>query len=98
MARGQAEEKEAEPEQAAPLAEEVPRLTHTEGAGATEAPPPAVQPKPAQQEGAGPAGEGGGLTEATPRLAPGEKKAAGPAIKLKKVISRKKAGKQDGPL
>jgi hypothetical protein len=73
----------------------VPRLTHTEGAGATEAPPPAVQPEPAQQEGAGPAGEGGGLTEATPHLAPGEKKAAGPAIKLKKVISRKKAGKQE---
>jgi hypothetical protein len=87
MAGGQAEEKEAEPQQATPPAEEVLRLTHTEEAGAIEAPPPAAQPEPA--------GEGEGLTEATPRLAPGGKKATGPAIKLKKVISRKKAGKQE---
>ncbi len=95
LAGGQAREEEAEPEQATPLAREVPRLTHMEGAGAAEATPPAAQPGPAQQEKAEPAGEGGGLTEAVPRLVPGGKKATGPAIKLKKVISRKKAGKQE---
>jgi hypothetical protein len=95
LAGGQVGEEGAEPEQATPLARKVPRLTHTEGDGAEEATPPAAQPGPAQQERAEPAGEGEGLTEAVPHLAPGGKKATGPAIKLKKVISRKKAGKQE---
>jgi hypothetical protein len=95
MAGSQEGEEGAEPEQATPLAREVPRLTRTDGDVAAGAAPPAAQPGPAHQEGAQPAGKGGGLTEAVPRPAPGGKKAAGPAIKLKKVISRKKAGKQE---
>jgi hypothetical protein len=88
-------EEGAEPEQAAPLTGEVPRLLHTEGEGAAGATPPAAQPGPAQQEGAEPAEEEGGFTEAAPHPVPGGKKAAGPTTKLKKVISRKKAGKQE---
>jgi hypothetical protein len=57
-------------------------------AEAIEAPPPTVQPEPA--------GEEKGLIEASQRPAPGGKKGTGPAtIKLKKVISRKKTGKQE---
>ncbi len=94
LAGNQAGEEGAEPEQAAPLVEEASQLTHTEGAGAAETTPPAAQPRPAQQEGAEPAGGGGGLTEAAPRPAPGGEEATKPAIKFKRVISRKKAGKQ----
>ncbi len=40
------------------------------------------------------AGEEGGLTEATPCPIPSGEGATGPTIKCKKVISRKKAGRQ----
>jgi hypothetical protein len=83
-----------EPEQVAPLVEEVPELVHAEEAGAAEAAPPAVQPEPAQQRGAESVEEEGGLTEATPRPVPSGERATEPTIKFKKVISRKKAGKQ----
>ncbi len=83
-----------QPEQAAPLAEEVPEPAHTEGVEVAEATPPAAQPEPTQQRGAEPAGEEGGLIEATPRSTPSGEGATEPTIKLKKVISRKKAGKQ----
>jgi hypothetical protein len=88
-------EEGAEPEQAAPLTGEAPWLLHTGGEGAAGATPPAARPGPAQQEEAEPAEEGGGATEAAPQPAPSGKKAAEPATKLKKVISRKKAGKQE---
>jgi hypothetical protein len=74
LARDQAGEEGAEPEQAAPLVEE--------------------EPEPAQQEGAESAGEEGGQTEAAPRPVPSGEGATGPTIKVKKVISREKAGKQ----
>jgi hypothetical protein len=83
-----------EPEQVAPLVEEVPDRAHTEEVGDVEATPSSMQPEPAQQRGAESAGEEGGLTEAVPRLTPSGEGATGPTIKLKKVISRKKAGKQ----
>jgi hypothetical protein len=72
----------------------VSELAHTEEIGAIEATPPAVQPEPAQQRGEESAEEEGGLTEATPRPIPSGGGATEPAIRLKKVISRKKAGKQ----
>ncbi len=84
----------AGPEQAAPLVEEVPELAHTEEVGATEVAPPAVRPELAHQEGVEAAEEKRGLTKATPSPTPVGKGATGPAIKCKKVISRKKAGKQ----
>jgi hypothetical protein len=82
------------PEQAAPLVEEVPKLAHTEEVRATKVAPPAVQPEPAQQRGVESAEEEGGLTEPTPRPIPGGEGATRPIIKCKKVIYRKKAGKQ----
>jgi hypothetical protein len=53
-----------------------------------------VKPKLAHQEGVEAVGEGRGLTEAMPCPIQGGKGATRPAIRLKKVISRKKAGKQ----
>ncbi len=94
LAGDRAGEEGVGPGQAAPLVEEVPKLAHTEETGAAEATPPATQPGPAQQEGAEPTGEEGSLTEAVPRPTPNEEGKTGPTIKLKKVISRKKAGKQ----
>jgi hypothetical protein len=82
------------PEQAAPLAEGAPGPAHTEEVAATEVAPPAVQPVPAQQSGAEAAEKEGGLTEATTRSIPGGEGSSGPTIKCKRVISRKKAGKQ----
>jgi hypothetical protein len=84
----------AKPEQAAPPVKEVPELAHTEEIGTTEMAPPAVQSEPAHQEEVGATEEERGLTEVTPRSIPDEKNVTGPAIKCKKVISRKKAGKQ----
>ncbi len=43
---------EGEPEQVAPLVQEVPELAHTEEVGAARATPPAMQPEAAQQRGA----------------------------------------------
>jgi hypothetical protein len=83
-----------EPGQVAPLVEKVPELAHTEEVRATEVTPPAVQPEPAQQRGVGSAEEKGSLTEAAPRPIPSGEGATEPTIKVKKVISRKKAGKQ----
>jgi hypothetical protein len=85
---------DVEPEQVAPLVEEVPEPAHTKEVGATEVTPPAVQPEPAQQRGVELAEEKGGLTEATPHPIPSGEGATGPTIKFKKVISRKKAGEQ----
>jgi hypothetical protein len=90
----QAGRKDAGPGQAAPLMEEVPEPASTEEVGATEVAPHAVKPEPAHQERAEAAGEERGLTEATPRPIQGGKGATRPAVKYKKVISRKKAGKQ----
>jgi hypothetical protein len=53
-----------------------------------------MQPEAAQQRGAESAEEDRGLTEAAPRPTQSGEGATGPTIKLKKVISRKKAGKQ----
>jgi hypothetical protein len=53
-----------------------------------------VKPEVAHQEGMEAAGEGRGLTEAVPQPPRNGKGATRPAIKCKKVISRKKAGKQ----
>ncbi len=84
----------ARPGQAVPLVEEVPVPARAEKTGAVEAAPPVVKPEVARQEGVEAAGEGRGLTEARPRSVQGGKGAPRPAIKLKKVTSRKKAGKQ----
>jgi hypothetical protein len=91
---GQARGEDARPGQAAPLVEEAPVPARTEETGAAEVALPEVRPEAAHQEGVEAAGEGRGLTEARPRPPQGGERAARPAIKFRKVISRKKAGKQ----
>jgi hypothetical protein len=94
LAGDHSEEEGIEPEQAAPQVEKVPELAHTKEVGAAEATPPTTRPGPAQQKEAESAGEGEGLAEATPRPIPNGGGATEPTVRLKKVISRKKAGKQ----
>jgi hypothetical protein len=65
-----------------------------EATGAAKVTSPEMRPKAARQEEGEAAEEGKGLTEARPRLPQGREGAAKPAIKFRKVISRKKAGKQ----
>jgi hypothetical protein len=74
----QAGEGDAEPRQLAPLATAEPEPVQPEEVGATEVAPPAKEPEPAHQGGVEAAG----------------KEVARPTVKYKKVISRKKAGKQ----
>jgi hypothetical protein len=90
---GQAKEDEAGPGQAAPLAGEVPAPVRAEMAKTAEVAPPEMRPEAARQEEAE-AEEAGGLAEARPGPPQGGEGAAKPAIKFRKVISRKKAGKQ----
>jgi hypothetical protein len=75
---GQAGEGDAEPGQLAPLATAEPGPVQPEEVGATEVAPPAIEPEPARQG----------------RVETAGKEVARPTVKYKKVISRKKAGKQ----
>jgi hypothetical protein len=94
---GQAKEDEAGPGQAAPLAGGAPAPVRAEAAGTAKVAPLEMKPEAAGQEEAE-AEEKRGLTEAKPRPPQGGEGAAKPAIKFRKVISRKKAGKQARPL
>jgi hypothetical protein len=84
----QAEEIEAEPGQLAPLAEAETRPAQPEVA------PQTIEPEPAHQGRVQMAEKEEGPGEAVPRPAQSEKGATRPTVKYKKVISRKKAGKQ----
>ncbi len=84
----QAEEGEAEPGQLAPLVEAEP------GPAQPEVAPLAIEPEPTHQRKVEMAEKEEGLVKAVPCPAQSEEGAARPAIKYKKVISRKKAGKQ----
>ncbi len=84
----QVEEEEAEADRPAPLAEAEQRPAQPEVA------PLATGPEPASQGEVEIAEKKGGPSEAVPCPAQSEKKAERPAVKYKKVISRKKAGKQ----
>jgi hypothetical protein len=75
----------AKEDKAAPLVE-APAPARAEAAGSAQMAPPEVEPEAASQEGS--------EAEAMPRPLQGEEGAAKPAIKFRKVISRKKAGKQ----
>jgi hypothetical protein len=90
---GQAKEDDAGPDQVAPLAEEAPAPMHAEMAGTAKVAPPEMRPEVARRMEAE-AEEGRSLTEAGPRPPQSREGAARPAIKFRKVISRKKAGKQ----
>jgi hypothetical protein len=83
-----------EPEQVAPLVEEVPELAHAEEVGPAEATPSATQPEPAQQSGAESAEKERGPHRGCASPRPERGRGHGATIKLKKVISRKKARKQ----
>jgi hypothetical protein len=74
----QAGEGDAEPGLLAPLATAEPGPVQPEEVGAAEVAPPAIEPEPARQERVEAAGE----------------EVARPTVRYKKVISRKKAGKQ----
>ncbi len=74
--------------------EEAPVPARTEETGAAKVALPEMRPEAARQEEVEAAKEGRSLTEARPRLPQSGEGAAGPAIKFRKVISRKKAGKQ----
>jgi hypothetical protein len=89
----QAKEDEAGPGQAAPLAGGAPAPVRAETAGTAKVAPPEMKPEAAGQEEVE-AEEKRGLTEAKPRPPQGGEGAVKPAIKFRKVISRKKAGKQ----
>jgi hypothetical protein len=84
----QAEEGEAELRPPAPLAEAEP------GPAQPAVAPLAIEPGPAHQEKKEMAEKEESLVEAAPRPVQREEGATRPAIKYKKVISRKKAGKQ----
>ncbi len=87
-AADKAEEGEAKADRPAPLAEAEP------GPAQPEVAPLAIEPEPTGQGGVEMAGKEGGPSEAVPRPTQSEKEAKRPAVKYKKVISRKKAGKQ----
>ncbi len=92
---GQAEGEDTEIEQPAPLAITGPEPAQQEEAGATEVAPPAVkEPEPTHQEENGGAEVEGDLHEAAPQPAQENPERPGATVKYKKVISRKKAGKQ----
>jgi hypothetical protein len=82
----QAEEEEAEPGQPAPLAEAEP------GPAQPELAPLAIEPEPAHRGELEMAEKEEGPGGAVSRPAQSEKGATRPAVKYKKVISRKKAG------
>jgi hypothetical protein len=84
----QAEEGEEELRPPAPLAEAEP------GPAQPAVAPLAIEPEPAHQEKKEMAEKEESLVEAAPRPVQREEGAIRPAIKYKKVISRKKAGKQ----
>jgi hypothetical protein len=88
LAADQAEEKDTGPGQLAPLAGAEPGPVESELA------PLATEPKPAHQGELGMAEKEESSDEAVPHPAQSEKRATRPAVKYKKVISRKKAGKQ----
>jgi hypothetical protein len=92
-AAGRAEEDDAGPGQVTPLAEEVPAPARAEAAETAGMAPPEARPEAARGIEAK-AEEGGGLTEAEHCPPQGRGGAGRPAIKFRKVISRKKAGKQ----
>jgi hypothetical protein len=93
-AADQVEGEEAGPGQPAPPVGAVPEPAHPKEVGATEVAPPAMKPEPAHQERVEATEREKGLIEVTPRPTQGGKGATRPAVKYKKVISRKKAGKQ----
>jgi hypothetical protein len=82
----------AEEGKAAASAAGAPAPVFAEAAGPAQMAPPEVEPETAGQEEAE-AEEKRGLAEAMPRPPQGGEGAAKPAIKFRKVISRKKAGK-----
>jgi hypothetical protein len=84
----QVKEEEAEADRPAPLAEA------EQGPAQPEVAPLATGPEPAGQGEVEMVEEKRGLSEAVPCPAQSEKEAKRPAVKCKKVISRKKAGKQ----
>jgi hypothetical protein len=90
---GRAEEDDVGSDQVASLTEEVPAPARAETAGTAEMTPPEVRPEAARGIEAK-AEEGRGLSEAEHCPPQGREGAARPAIKFRKVISRKKAGKQ----
>jgi hypothetical protein len=85
---GKAEEGDTGPGQLAPSAEVEPEPAEPESA------PRAMEPEPAHQRGLETAEKETDSIEAVSRPAQGEKGATKPAVKYKKVISRKKVGKQ----
>ncbi len=93
-AADQAEEEGAGQGQPVPLAVAEPGPARPEEVKATEVVPPAMEPEPAPQEGVKAEGEEKGLIEAAPHPTQSGGEVTRPAVKYKKVISRKKAGKQ----
>jgi hypothetical protein len=92
---GQAERGDAGAGQPATLAIAGPELAQQEETRAAEAAPPAIkEPNPTRQEESGVSGVGGVPQEAAPQ--PTQERQGRPkaAVKYKKVISQKKAGKQ----
>ncbi len=88
---------EAEEDKAAPLAEGAPAPVRAEAAGSAQMGPPEVEPEAASQEESG-AGGKRGPAEAMPRPPQGGGGAAKPAIRFRKVISRRRPASRHGPL
>jgi hypothetical protein len=94
FAVSQTKEDDAGQGQVANLVEEMPAPVRAEETGIAEVASPERRPEAAHQEGVKAAEEGRSLSEIRPRSPQSGEGVAEPAIKVKKVISRKKAGEK----